>query len=181
MSVIIRGKNSRKPHTVRYWADGRQRERSFATAGEARDFKIKTDHDVRAHIFTDARDGRELFGEAAGRWLASRPLAPSSRAAYTAVYRTHLAPVLGSRTLSSVAADRDGVTALLTRDMAHLSHAQVAQLAGDLKHSLAIWLMRGGGLRVAEAWRSTGRTSATAAGRCGSHARPRGTAGARCH
>jgi hypothetical protein len=35
MSVIIKGKNPRKPHTVRYWADGRQRERSFATAREA--------------------------------------------------------------------------------------------------------------------------------------------------
>jgi hypothetical protein len=23
MSVIIRGKNPRKPHTVRYWVDGR--------------------------------------------------------------------------------------------------------------------------------------------------------------
>jgi hypothetical protein len=59
--VIIRGKNTRKPHTVRYWADGRQRERSFATAAEARDFKIKTDHDVRASLFVDDRAGREPF------------------------------------------------------------------------------------------------------------------------
>jgi hypothetical protein len=35
MSVIIKGKNPRKPHAVRYWIDGRQRERSFATAREA--------------------------------------------------------------------------------------------------------------------------------------------------
>src|ERR1039457_5430555 len=50
MSVIIKGKNPRKPHTVRYWVDGRQCERSFATAREAQDFKIKTDHDTRAQI-----------------------------------------------------------------------------------------------------------------------------------
>jgi hypothetical protein len=59
MSVIIKGKNPRKPHTVRYWVDGRQRERSFATAREAQDFKIKTDHDTRAQIFVDDKLGRE--------------------------------------------------------------------------------------------------------------------------
>src|ERR1035441_8518659 len=59
MSVIIKGKNPRKPHTVRYWADGRQRERSFATAREATDFKIKTDHDTRAQIFVNDKLGRE--------------------------------------------------------------------------------------------------------------------------
>ena len=63
MSVIIRGKNPRKPHTVRYWVDGRQRERSFATAREAQDFKIKTDHDTRAQIFIDDKLGREDFGK----------------------------------------------------------------------------------------------------------------------
>ena len=41
MSKIIKGENLRKPHTVRYRGDGRQRERSFATAREARDFQIK--------------------------------------------------------------------------------------------------------------------------------------------
>ena len=35
MSVIVKGKNPNKPHTVRFWVDGRQRERSFATAKEA--------------------------------------------------------------------------------------------------------------------------------------------------
>jgi hypothetical protein len=32
MSVIVRGKNPNKPYTVRFWVDGRQRERSFRTA-----------------------------------------------------------------------------------------------------------------------------------------------------
>lgn len=200
MSVIIKGKNPRKPHTVRHWVDGRQRERSFATAREARDFQIKTDHDTRARIFVDDRGGREAFGPAAEKWLASRPLAQSSRDAYAAVYRTHVEPGLGSRTLASVAQDRDAIVALLTRDMAALSHtrrtkarliitgtldeavrsgklashrcggielrddgpgersdfvfpshAQAAELADALRHGLAVWIMRGCGLRVAEA------------------------------
>ena len=55
MSVIVRGKNPNKPYTVRFWVDGKQRERSFRTRKEADDFKIKTDHDVRAQIFVDDR------------------------------------------------------------------------------------------------------------------------------
>jgi hypothetical protein len=70
MSVIIKGKNPRKPHTVRYWVDGRQRERSFAAAGEARDFKIKNDHDTRAHIFVDDKLGREDFGRSVDTWIS---------------------------------------------------------------------------------------------------------------
>lgn len=69
MSVIVRGKNPNKPYTVRFWVDGRQRERSFRTRKEADDFKIKTDHDVRAQIFVDDRAGRQRFADAATAWL----------------------------------------------------------------------------------------------------------------
>ena len=65
MSVIVRGKNANRPYTVRFWADGQQRERSFRTRKEADDFKIKTDHDVRAQIFVDDRTGKEKFSAAA--------------------------------------------------------------------------------------------------------------------
>ena len=57
MSVIVRGKNPNRPYTVRFWVDGKQRERSVRTRKEADDFKIKTDHDVRAQIFVDDRTG----------------------------------------------------------------------------------------------------------------------------
>jgi integrase len=114
VSVIIRGKNPRKPHTVRYWVGGRKREKSFVTAGEARDFKIKTDHDVRARIFVDDRDGRELFGAAAEAWLARLAVAPRTRSTYGEVWRVHLAPVLAHRSIAQVSQDRDGVARLLT-------------------------------------------------------------------
>ena len=65
MSVIVRGKNPNKPYTVRFWVDGKQRERSFRTRKEADDFKIKTDHDVRAQIFVDDRAGLQRFADAA--------------------------------------------------------------------------------------------------------------------
>lgn len=122
MSVIVKGKNPRKPHTVRFWVDGRQRERSFATAREARDFKTKTDYDARASIFVDDRLGREEFVAAAETWLSRKAVTGSTRAAYGTVLSVHVAPVLGGRTLASVANDRDAVTDLLVVRMAGTSY-----------------------------------------------------------
>jgi integrase len=112
MSVIVRGKNPNKPHTVRYWVDGRQREKSFTTAGQARDFRIKTDHDLRANIFTDPKNGRELFGDYAARWVETYPCADQTRKSLRNTFRKHLAP-LHDRTLASIAADHEGITELL--------------------------------------------------------------------
>lgn len=202
MSVIIKGKNPRKPHTVRYWVDGRQRERSFATVKEARDFKIKTDHDVRAQIFVDDKLGRENFGEAARAWLAGLARSEQTKLAYGNVLKVYVLPAFGSKTIQQVASDRQGVAELLTTTMAHLSrtrrgkalyiitsvldeavksgkipnhrmagielaeggsrndhadfvfpsHSQLVCLAEGLNgHGLTIWLMRGCGLRIAEA------------------------------
>jgi integrase len=202
VSVIIKGKNPRKPHTVRYWADGRQRERSFATAKEARDFQIKTDHDVRAQIFVDDKLGRQNFGEAARNWLNGLAKSEQTKLVYGNVLKVHIMPAFGGRTIAQVAGDREAVSALLKVTMADLSHTrrskaryiitsvleeavksgkiashkiagieledgggrsdhsdfvfpshpQLAQLAAGLNgHGLTIWLMRGCGLRIAEA------------------------------
>jgi integrase len=124
MSVIIKGKNLRKPHTVRYWVDGKQRERSFATAREARDFQIKTDHDVRAQIFVDDRAGRENFGEAADKWLAGLAKSAGTKKVYGNVWNAWVKPAFGDRTLAQVASAREDVSQLLTGPMGHLSHSR---------------------------------------------------------
>lgn len=123
MSVIVRGKNPRKPHTVRFWVDGKQRERSFATAREARDFKTKTDYDTRASIFVDDRLGREKFRAAAGTWIRHKAVTDGTKAAYESILSVHIGPALGDRTLASVANDRDAVTDLLVVKMAGLSYS----------------------------------------------------------
>ena len=202
MSVIVKGKNPNKPHTVRFWVDGRQRERSFATAKEAKDFQIKTDHDTRAQIFVDDRAGRQRFSEAAAVWLDRKAITEGTKAGYRSILNAHINPVIGDRSLASVANDRDTVQDLLTQAMAHLSysrrkvarqiiadvldeaviagrisshrikgielvnggrkkdlsdfvfpeHSQLTQLAAGLgSRGLAIWLMRGCGLRIQEA------------------------------
>jgi integrase len=120
MSVIIKGKNQRKPHTVRYWVDGRQRERSFATAKEAQDFKIKTDHDTRAQIFVDDKLGREDFGAAVDAWIDRHAVTDSTKGGYRVTARAWVKKTFDGRTIAQVAGDRDRVTDLLTRDMGHL-------------------------------------------------------------
>jgi integrase len=121
MSVMIKGKNPRKPHTVRYWVDGRQRERSFATAQEAKDFKIKTDHDTRAQIFVDDKLGREDFGMAVNAWIDRHAVTDSTKSGYRMTARTWVKPTFAGRTIAQVASDRDQVADLLAKDMAHLS------------------------------------------------------------
>jgi hypothetical protein len=70
MATIVKGKNPRKPYTIRYQHDGRQRERSFTTQREAKEFKAKFEHDSRDHSFTDPRDGKITVAEYADTRLA---------------------------------------------------------------------------------------------------------------
>jgi hypothetical protein len=108
MSVIIKGKNPRKSHTVRYWVDGRQRERSFATAREALDFKIKTDHDTRVQIFVDDKLGREDFGTAVDAWIDRHTVGDSTKDGYRVTARAWVKPTFAGRTIAQVGSDRDG-------------------------------------------------------------------------
>jgi integrase len=116
MAVIVKGKNANKPYTVRYWVDGKQREKSFAllkgnTGAEA--FKIKAEHDARTQIFVDDKLGKVTFGEYAQTWLKTYSCSANTRKAYASVLNAQLS-VLAGRTLASVAKDREGITELLT-------------------------------------------------------------------
>lgn len=113
MATIIKGKNQRKPYTVRYQDAGRQRERSFATRAEAHDFKIKFEHDSRAQTFVDPRNGSTPFVEYAGQWIERMDATPGTRSGYRGHLRNHVAPWAGGRTLAQVANDRDGFADML--------------------------------------------------------------------
>jgi integrase len=122
VSVIVKGKNANKPHTVRYWVDGRQKERSFATLAEAKGFKTDADHAQRYQVTPiDPRDGKASFGTACEAYITRMAVSERSRASLRSVFGAHVKPVLGSRTLAAVAADRDAVTDLLTGRMRKLS------------------------------------------------------------
>lgn len=113
MATIVKGKNAKKPYTVRYWVDGRQRELSFVTSREARDWKAKVEHDTRAQIFVDPAASNIKFRDVAERWVAHLTGAPRSKEIYRSLLSNHINPAMGDRSLLAVATDRDGLTDFL--------------------------------------------------------------------
>ncbi len=128
----------RCPHawTLRYWADGKQRERSFKDeirsgrtvygSGKklAQDAQLKLTVDKRAgdKTFADySKAGKANFGEAAEAFISHLAVSDRSRDSYLSAYRTHVKPAYGDSTLARVADDRDGVLDLLTVRMKNLS------------------------------------------------------------
>jgi integrase len=122
--------------TLRYWADGRQRERSFRDAVRngltvyasgrklAQDAQLKLTVDKRAgdKTFADyTTAGKANFGAAAEAHISHLPVSDRSRESYLSAYRTHVRPVYGDSTIARVAGDRDGVLDLLTVVMKDLS------------------------------------------------------------
>jgi integrase len=107
------GSGTRKPWTVRYQLDGRQRERSFRTKREAEDFKARFEHESREQSYVDPKLGSEQFADAAARWIDRHPGAPRTKVLYGSVLRNQISPAIGDRTLATVARDRDMVSTLL--------------------------------------------------------------------
>ncbi len=103
-SLTKRPRNKNKPWSVQWYdGGGKRREAAFRTNREAKDFKIKLEHDQREGTFVDPRLGREPFGDAARRWLSGLAVAPETRRAYQSVLSNHVLPTLGDRTLRQVA------------------------------------------------------------------------------
>ncbi len=113
--------------TLRYWADGRQREASFADeldgqgrprygSGKrlAQDAQLKIAHDKRAQVFIDPKLGSARFGDECEKWITRHAGTELTKEAYQGILRAHVGPVLGDRTIATVAQARDDVIDLLT-------------------------------------------------------------------
>ena len=113
--------------TLRYWADGRQRELSFADeldgsgrprygSGKrlAQDAQLKIAHDKRARVFIDPKLGSARFRDECEKWISRHPGTEATKLAYRNILNAHVGPVLGDRTLAAVAQARDDVMDLLT-------------------------------------------------------------------
>lgn len=124
MATIVKGKNPRKPYTVRYQHESRQRERSFQTRREADGFIAKFEHDKRENSFVDPRKGTVLFTEYAGQWIDTLDVTERTRTIYRSVLRSKLAdgvPIKG-RTLAQVAGDVEGIKTMLAGMTCSASH-----------------------------------------------------------
>jgi integrase len=134
----------RCPHawTLRYFANGKQREMSFkddvdgqgrvkygSGQRKAKDARLKITHDKRADgaSFVDPRGGREDFCEASDQWIDRHPVTETTRGKYRHTSGKWVKTTFAGRTVAQVAADRDRVIDLLVRDMGHLSITQRRQ------------------------------------------------------
>lgn len=115
--------NARKPYMVRWTVAGRQRERSFTTSREARDYRTKVEYEARTQSFTDPRLGTVPFTEYAREVIAGRNVSPSSAYGYRGLLNAWISPWAGDRTLRQVADDREGAARLLNVTMAHRSYS----------------------------------------------------------
>lgn len=141
MSVIIKGKNPKKPYTVRYWIDGRQKERSFRLKKDAEDFKASTDHETRAGTYTDPKLAAVPFGELATTWIGTRT-AKRTRDIYESALRVHLQALAG-RSLRQVANDRQGVSAAVAACPPSVQQNAVALISGTVNQAVKDRLITG--------------------------------------
>src|ERR1700728_4099760 len=103
--------------TLRYWADGKQRERSFRDevrngrtvygSGRklAQDAQLKLTVDKRSgdKTFADySKAGKANFGEAAEAFISRLPVSDRSRDSYLSAYRVHVMPIYDDSTIARV-------------------------------------------------------------------------------
>ncbi len=100
--------------TLRYWADGRQREVSFADEldrnGRTRygsgkrlvqDAQLKIAHDKRARVFIDPKLGSARFRDECEKCISRHAGTEATKLAYRNILNAHVGPVFGDRTLCS--------------------------------------------------------------------------------
>lgn len=148
---------ARKPYTVRYWADGAQRERSFVTLAEAKAFRTDADHATRYGNPVDSKAARQDFTVACAAYIERLAGAERSKILYRGMLAKWVGPALAGMSVAQVAGNRDAVAGLLTGGMAHLSlsrrEAARAIIVGTLNEAVAAGTIsqhRAAGIRLAD-------------------------------
>jgi hypothetical protein len=87
-------------------------------------------------VFIDPKLGGARFGEEREKWISRHPGTESTKAAYRNILHAHVGPVLGDRTLTSVAHARDDVMDLLTVRLGEgsLSRRKIARALNPPPH-----------------------------------------------
>ena len=122
---IIKGKNPRKPYTVRYRdAAGRQREVSFTTRKEAEKFSRDQARAKEYGADVNPKAGRGIFTGAVESWIAAYPWRNErTKATYVSAYRKWVRPAYEGRTVREAALRADIARELVNVSMAHLCRA----------------------------------------------------------
>ena len=140
---------------------GRRHPRYGSGKRLARDAQLKIAHDTRARVFIDPKLGDARFAEECEKWISRHPGTESTKAAYRNILHAHVGPVLGDRTLTSVAQARDDVMDLLTVRLGEgsLSRRKIARALitsvldeGVRAGKITMHRCDGGGCRRPRAW-----------------------------
>jgi hypothetical protein len=108
--IVHKPGNTRSPWTVRYEANGKQRERSFRLKSDAEAFRVKVDYETRARIFVDP-DERTTVADYFETWIERHAVSPGTERLYRSTFKNQISPALGGKALGKVT--REDVTALL--------------------------------------------------------------------
>ena len=111
------GAGVRRAYTVQYDAGTGQREKSFATMQEAKDFRTEVAYKGREGSFVDPRRASGSFTEYARTVVEAMAVASGSKKLYAGMLDAWIAPWAGPRTLAQVAGDREGATTLVNKTM----------------------------------------------------------------
>jgi integrase len=125
--------------TVRYNVNGVQRDQSFkdeldahrrivrgSGLRKAQDFQLELTRGKRAQgrTYVDPKAGNAPFGEAAETYIGNQPVAERTRELLRGVWRNHVKPVFGNKTLAQAALMRTELETLLARRMGGMSANQ---------------------------------------------------------
>lgn len=130
-----RGGNDKAKRWLAVWLDpdGKEKTKAFTLQDAAKKYAAKMAADVERGEYVDPKAGREQFGNVAAKWLRLRKVGGSTRRAYESVYRNHVEPAFGERSVKSI---RPSEIALW------LNEGPLAELSGPVR-STAYLIVRG--------------------------------------
>lgn len=99
-----RGGNKDAKRWLAIWLDpdGNEKSRALTTQDAAKKYAAKMEADAERGEYVDPKAGREKFGAVAVKHLRLRDVGASSRQRYESVYRNHVAPAFGERSVKSI-------------------------------------------------------------------------------
>ena len=129
-------------YRVRWWADGKQRSKTFTRADEARRFKAVLEGDHANGSYRDPRAGAETLAAFVEGWVPTVvDLRPTTRARLESCLRTHVLPEFGNLPLSGVT--NAHVNLWVSTSLGKLSPASVRKNAFALRRVLEAALDEG--------------------------------------
>lgn len=130
-----RGGNKDAKRWLAVWLDpdGDEKTKAFNLQDAAKKYAAKMEADVERGEYVDPKAGREKFSTVAAKWLRLRQVGGTSRRRYESVYRNHVEPVFGARSVKSI---RPSEIALW------LTEGKLAEL-GETTRTTAFLIVRG--------------------------------------